>query len=410
MQRVLVPFQKADAAAHLRPRGNLSDLYPRWLGARELLLHHRDPYSLEITREIQIGYYGRPLDPARPDDPKDQQGFAYPVYVVFFLAPIIRVPFETVHSGFGLLLIVLTGAASLLWLRTLQWRPSPTTMITLMTLTLGCFPAIQGIKLQQLTLVVCVLMAATATLIIEDQLATAGIFLAFATIKPQLVLLYSLWLLLWAVSDWRTRRRFVFGFGTTMALLFLGAQLVLPGWMGGFYHGLIAYRQYIGGGGSVLEALTAPVIGKLLAGVILIWMARLCWSARRSPASSPEFAFVTALVLAVTIAVIPMTALYNQLLLVPALYWFAKNRRSARSAGSVGAWIPAICAVLIFWQWLAALGLTLASFFVNPEGVQRYWTVPLYTSLAVPVAALVLLFPASADLLRGSDRRRQIAA
>src|SRR5713226_3554416 len=63
VNRVLVPDQRSEAVAHERPRGNLSDLYPRWLGARELLLHHRNPYSREITREIQSGYYGRPLDP-----------------------------------------------------------------------------------------------------------------------------------------------------------------------------------------------------------------------------------------------------------------------------------------------------------------------------------------------------------
>ena len=84
--RILVGYQVADAAAHQRPRGNLSDLYPRWLGARELLLHHRNPYNDDITIEIQQGYYGRALDAARADDPKDRQGFAYPVYVVFVLA------------------------------------------------------------------------------------------------------------------------------------------------------------------------------------------------------------------------------------------------------------------------------------------------------------------------------------
>ena len=77
--RVQVPQQMADAAAHDRPRGNLSDLYPRWVGARELLLNGRDPYSAEVAREIQTGYYGRPLDPSRVNDPRDQQGFAYPV-------------------------------------------------------------------------------------------------------------------------------------------------------------------------------------------------------------------------------------------------------------------------------------------------------------------------------------------
>lgn len=410
VQHVLVPFQKADAAAHLRPRGNLSDLYPRWLGARELLLHQRNPYSPEITREIQTGYYGRPLDPARPDDPKDQQGFAYPVYVVFLLAPIIQLPFQTVHSVFGTLLIIFTCASCLLWLRTLQWRPSATAVTILITLTVGSFPVIQGIKLQQLTLVVCVLIAASATLLLEGKLATAGVFLALATIKPQLVFLLSLWMLLWAFSDWQVRRRFVFGFGSTMALLFFGAQLVLPGWIGAFYHALIAYRQYIGGGGSILDTLTTPVIGKALAALVLIWMAGLCWSARRAPAVSSEFGFVTAWVLAVTIAVIPMTALYNQLLLVPALYWFAKNRKPARSVGLPGVVIVAVCAAVIFWQWLAAFALVAASFFLRPQSVQRFWSVPLYGSLAVPVAVLVLLIPGSAELLRKNIARRNIAA
>src|SRR5438270_11103744 len=90
--RVLIPYQRADAAAHGEPRGNLSDLYPRWLGARELLLRGRNPYSKEITREIQTGYYGRPLDPSRPEDPKDEERFAYPVYVTFLLAPSVRLP------------------------------------------------------------------------------------------------------------------------------------------------------------------------------------------------------------------------------------------------------------------------------------------------------------------------------
>src|SRR5277367_4240217 len=100
IDRILVGYQVADAAAHERPRGNLSDLYPRWLGARELLLHGRNPYGDDITREIQEGYYGRALAATRPNDPKDQQGFAYPVYVVFLLAPLIGIPFHVVQIFF----------------------------------------------------------------------------------------------------------------------------------------------------------------------------------------------------------------------------------------------------------------------------------------------------------------------
>src|SRR3954463_7941006 len=97
VQAIAVPHQQAESAERGRPRGNLSDLYPRWLGARELLLHHRDPYSPEVPREIQAGYYGRPLEPGRTDEPKDQQGFAYPVHVVFLLAPTVGLPFPLVQ-------------------------------------------------------------------------------------------------------------------------------------------------------------------------------------------------------------------------------------------------------------------------------------------------------------------------
>ena len=141
VQRVLIPYEKADAAAHERPRGNLSDLYPRWLGARELLLRHRNPYGDDIAIEIQKGYYGRALDPARPNDPKDQQGFAYPVYVVFLLAPLIGLPFHDVQIFFHALLIVLTAASVWLWLRTLRWRLPPLAIVSGIVLVLGCFPA-----------------------------------------------------------------------------------------------------------------------------------------------------------------------------------------------------------------------------------------------------------------------------
>ncbi len=38
----------------------LSDLYPRWYGSRELLLHGRNPYSSDVSREIQVWQRGRP--------------------------------------------------------------------------------------------------------------------------------------------------------------------------------------------------------------------------------------------------------------------------------------------------------------------------------------------------------------
>src|SRR5437763_74477 len=63
---VLIPYQVRDAGRTGVPRGNLSDLYPRWLGAKAVVEQGRDPYSAQVSHEIQLGYYGRALDPKNP--------------------------------------------------------------------------------------------------------------------------------------------------------------------------------------------------------------------------------------------------------------------------------------------------------------------------------------------------------
>ena len=99
VRRVLVAHQLAVAGVSSSKRHLVGSLSPV-ARARELLLRHRDPYSSEVTRDIQTGYYGRPLDPSRPNDPTDQQGFAYPVYVVFLLSPLIKLPFLAIQPVF----------------------------------------------------------------------------------------------------------------------------------------------------------------------------------------------------------------------------------------------------------------------------------------------------------------------
>jgi hypothetical protein len=390
VQHVLIAYQRADATAHDRPRGNLSDLYPRWLGARELLLHHRDPYTPELTREIQAGYYGRPLDPSRPNDPRDQQGFAYPLYVVFLLAPAITLRFAMVQVGFRWFLVVLTAATVPLWLRALRWRPSNITVAILTILTLGSFPAVQGIKLQQLSLVVSGLIAACAALLAAGHLLLAGVVLALATIKPQLALPMTAWLLLWSLSDWRQRRRFVWGFCGTMAALLAAAQYVLPGWISRFWDAIVAYRDYTGGARSVLDLLTTPLVGRVLSTLILLGVTVVCWRMRRAPADSDRFVFTLALVLAGTVVVIPMFAPYNQVLLLPAIFLlvrqgnlFWRENMSLRLAVSVAV-------LVVFWPWLVALFLAAASLVLPPESVQRAWFVPFYTSNTIPVVVLAL--------------------
>ena len=384
VDQILRAQQIADAAAHNRPRGNLSDLYPRWLGARELLRRGRNPYAAEITLEIQQGYYGRALDPTRPDDPKDQQGFAYPAYVVFLLAPTIDLPFDVVQIGFRWLLIGLAVATVLLWLYVLRWKPSRGTSLIFIVLMLGWLPMVQGIKLQQLSLLVAGLLAACGACLTGGWLFLAGGLLALATIKPQLTWPLVLWLLLWAGSEWRSRRKFVFGFGLVMLLLLGGAQLLLPGWLRMFADAIGQYHRYTQNQ-SVLVWMFGSILGRILEAASVVVCAGWVWRARSELATSAAFGRALGLVLALTVVVVPMFAPYNQVLLAPAIFALLRSESSGRSILPAVRLARAIGYVLLVWPWIATIGLSLVYAWLTPAVRQSVWPMPFYTNFMLPV-------------------------
>jgi hypothetical protein len=389
VDRILVGYQLADAAAHERPRGNLSDLYPRWLGARELLLHHRNPYGDDIAIEIQKGYYGRALDPAKPNDPKDQQGFAYPVYVVFLLAPLIGLPFHDVQIFFHWLLVVVTAASVWLWLRALRWRLPPIAIAACIALTLGCFPAVQGIKLQQLSLLVAALLAGSVACVASGFLFCGGALLALATIKPQLAWPLVAWLLVWAVSDWRARRKLVFGFGLVMALLLGGAEIVLPGWWRMFAEAIRQYHRYTQNQSVLLVPWT-------LSGVFVGLAALVCgfvlWTLRGEPADGERFGSGTSLVLALTVLVVPMFAPYNQMLILPSVLSLVRDRRLLTSRSRGVSFLYLTGALALAWQWIASLSLSCVYLFDSQARALSGWKWPFFTTFALPVFVFALLF------------------
>jgi hypothetical protein len=408
VDRILVGYQVADAAAHERPRGNLSDLYPRWLGARELLRRGRNPYGDDLTLEIQKGYYGRALDAARPNDPQDQQGFAYPVYVVFLLAPLVGLPFHGVQIFFHWLLLGLTGASVWLWLRVLRWRLPLLGVAICVVLTLGCFPAVQGIKLQQLSLLVAALMACAAACVGSGFCFSGGVLLALTTIKPQLAWPLVAWLLVWAVSDWRARRRLVFGFGLAMALLLGGAEIILPGWLRMFVEAMGKYHRYT----QHQSVLLAPwAVAAVFVAAAIFFCAFFLGRLRGEAADRASFGRATALVLALTVLVIPMYAPYNQVLMAPAVLALVRDRKLFTAGSRALRFAYVAGAFALAWQWMGSLFLSgaylLGSFFTSYMGLRAWaisgWKLPFFATFALPVFvfALILLD------VRGIERREQ---
>jgi hypothetical protein len=391
VQAIAVPHQQAESAERGAPRGNLSDLYPRWLGARELLLHHRDPYGSDVAREIQIGYYGRPLDPTRPNDPKDQQGFAYPIYVVLMLAPTVTLPFSTVHPIFFWLLVLLTAVSVPLWLRTIRWRISGTATFIWILLALSCFPAIQGLKLQQLTVLVAALIAGSMYALARQRFVTAGVLLALATIKPQLVFLLILWLCIWALGNWRDRQRLLWGLAITMAALVIAGEFLLPGWITEFRTAMKDYYRYTGGGNSVLDVVFSPIWGRITAALLVAMALVFVWRKRRVSEETITFQWLLCFILATTLLVIPMFAPYNQLLLLPGVMMAIRARRELWQKSRFLRFFCSMTALSVGWPFFAAGCLVIALAFLPGPLVQKAWGLPFYPSFAIPIMVYLLM-------------------
>ena len=375
------PAYTAHALSVNRPIGNNSDLYSWWLGARELLLHGRNPYSAEVTREIQIGYYGRPLDPAKPADPIDQVAFAYPLYAIFLLAPTVTLPFQTVMVMFRWLLLCAIACSVPLWMYAIGFRPGRLLVVSGMVLAVSCFPAVQEFHMQNLTALVVLLVAAAAAAATRGWLALSGFLLALSTIKPQLSGFLILWLVLWALGGWKERKALVWSFVGTMAMLMIASETVYPHWIGEFLRAALAYQTYAADP-SIVRALLPSFLAKLFSAMLLGFLFALCWRWRRAPAGSENFAWALAWVSAVTLVIIPKLAAYNQLFMIPALLVLLAQRETIWKTGLLPRAMVKAAFGCQLWQWGAAVVLSLCSLLIPVARLRSAAELPMYTSLA----------------------------
>jgi len=401
--RILVPSARAEWDNAGKPRGNLSDIYPRWLGTRELLLYGHDPYSPEVTRKIQMGYYGRALDPARSSDPKDEQRFAYPLYVIFVLAPFVHLPFEIVRPVFMVLFVILCSWSVLLWPRAmgLQWTAS--TKVAVVFLVFSTLQAMQGVARVQLSLFVFACLSFAAWFIARQRLWWGGLTLALATVKPQVILLPVVFLVFWASAS-RTRRPLMVSLVLGVTILSAAAAIVEPGWIFRFLEGVSAYRRYAAG--SLLSFFLPPIAAWTLTFILVASAFAFFWNVRKAESSSPEFQVALALAMALTTLVAPIGGAYNHLLLVPAFLGLVANRRLQSEKFIEGLVFRSPWIVLVL-QWVLALAV-IGGNAVNRDGAIPYLYVfasvlPFFVVLAISTIGIKLARRMPTRIPRGDE-------
>jgi hypothetical protein len=402
-ESILLPSNTRAAQIKGIPIGNNSDLYPYWLGTRELLLHGRDPYSSDVTREIQAGFYGRPLDPQKASDPKDQEGFAYPLYVVFMLSPTVALPFRTVMETFRWLLLCAMACSIPLWMYAIGFRPERLLVVSGMVLAVGSFPAMQEFYMQNLSALVLFLLAAAAAASARGWLVLGGFLLALSTIKPQLSGFFILFFIIWSTGHWATRQRLFWSFFLSLLALIVGAERISPGWMSRFFMMIRAYLVFAADP-SILRALLPAWMASAVIAAFVAFLILYCWKWRRAPAGSDHFGWALAWVAAVTLALIPKLAAYSQPLLIPTWLILLADREEIWKAGLVPRALVKSAFACQVWQWALALVLSLGSLLIPAARLRAAAEVPMYTSLAswpitlLAVAAATWYLPASQTL------------
>lgn len=215
-----------------------NDFYSRWVGARALFLRGENPYSEAVTREIQMGMYGRL---ARPDE--DQVAYAYPLYTAFTLAPLVNLPYAQAQALWMAFLIFCVSGGTFALARLFEIPLRPFILGAIVFGVLFFYPSVRGIFNGQFALVSFFCLASAMLMIRADADVLAGILLAVATVKPQPAIFLVPAIVLWALVH-RRWKIVAASIGGIFVLVAVG-WLLVPTWLCDFVVALQNYSQYL---------------------------------------------------------------------------------------------------------------------------------------------------------------------
>jgi hypothetical protein len=293
-----------------------SDLLPRWVGTRMLLMEGKSPYSDETTREIHQRFYGRP---ARSDE--DQVLFVYPLYSVFVFTPYALIPDFNMARAIWMttleVAIILIVAISL---SLNHWRLSPLMLGSLLLFAALWYYSIRPLINANAAILVSLMVAAAFLAIRSERDGLAGLLLAFSTIKPQMVVVLIVFILLWSASQ----RRWVLFWSIIGNTLLLAAlvSLFLPNWVWQNLVQIFAYPNYtLPTTPGEIFTVWMPGVGKRLGQVLSVGMiVMLIFEWQAAWRKEFRWMFWTAcLTLTATQLIGLPTATENYLILFPAL-------------------------------------------------------------------------------------------
>jgi hypothetical protein len=358
-----------------RPNENRFDFFPRWYGAR-VALHGSNPYTAQITQQIQMEMFGQTLTPEQ-----DQHRFTYTAPIMWLLLPFWLLPFPIALSMWnGLQLLILFALPIVVGL-ILAWRiPLRALGLVLLATILFYRYSINAYIIGQfIPFLAACFVAAWWGLRFENRVVTI-LALVFAMVRPEVVLVPLATLLLFA---WfKGERRVVLSWGAIVGALYALTHFWIGAWELDFYRGISAYQEYS-------AARWAPsffnnsLLAWLLVALTLVWFAWLILQTRAT-ARAERIGWILSAAILTGLIVLPQTANYALIMaLIPFYFLFWLHRRRAVF------WIPLLVVLISPWffswfereisKWeqllipLALLGLLTHAWFLEKTRVRETW-------------------------------------
>ena len=354
------------------------DTIPRWVGTHAWVYEGINPYSDEVTNRSQIMVNGRLALPG-----EDKLKFAYPFFVVFYYLPVIWLEYDLARA---ISMVILEGALisiAIFSFRTYRWSPPPWLAALTIVWTVLFYHGTRTILLWQFAGISAGLIALSIWAIKERRDVLAGVALALASPKPQMVFLLLPLVGLWALTA--RRWKLPAAMAATMALLAGLSFVFLPSWLSEMQAQLADYTNYtyIGSPINVLTSIVFPFLGApvelfINAGLV-IWLLWEWWQVRGSDAG--RFDWVMALTLLVTNLVALRTATTNYVMMLPALFYlFAAFVRARGRRANL--WIALIELGIFIGLW-ALFALTVQ---------ESFETWPIYLPLPLGLLVALMIF------------------
>jgi hypothetical protein len=350
------------------------DFVLRWHGAQALLFEGKDPYSKEVTNQIQMELVGRPLSPEQCG-----QGFLYPAFIAFtiphFLLPVqLALPLWIVTQQVLLVVIIWLVIASTGVQHKIGLR-------SLVILTLGgvtFFYSLQNLGYAQFSIYVLFWLVLAWWLWEKERYLLAGMALTLVASKPQLaILVLPLWLLLAVV---RRRWSFVLGFSVLMLGWVLMPAFVIGNWLSSF---LGVVKQ--AGDTCVVPVYKGSTLAlRLGISALLLGATSVAWFKSSWKLVEPRMGFMLSVGVAVTLLITPFIHHYDLVLtLLPLLYGLCLLGEVQSPAATVlrtGYWGTMLIVPWVL-QWLAPAYIQ--------ESVQL-WLVPLVVLVLLVALPFIL--------------------